>query len=109
MTQRKKMHIKKGDTVKVIAGESKGSEGRVLNIDRKAQRAFVEGVNMVSKNQRPTSENPQGGINKQEGSIHVSNLLPVDPESGEATRVGRQKNKDGKSVRIAKRSGQEIK
>lgn len=99
-----KFHIKKGDTVKVIAGDSKGQQGKVLEVITDKQRAVVEGVNMVSKHSKPNAKNPNGGIVKQEASIHVSNLLPVDPKNGNATRVGRKKDKSGKTVRFAKGS-----
>ena len=107
MTQ--KLHIKKGDTVYVNAGESKGQQGRVLEILRKKNRAIVEGVNMISKHQKPNAAHPQGGIIKQEAGIHISNLMLVDPKTGKPTRIGRKKNDDGKLVRYAKKSGEEIK
>jgi large subunit ribosomal protein L24 len=102
-----KLHIKKGDTVKVIAGDSRGQEGKVLEIDRIKLRAIVEGVNMVSKHTKPNSANPQGGITKQEASIHISNLMIV--VGGEATKIGRKRNDEGKIVRYAKKSGEVIK
>lgn len=105
----KKLHIKKGDTVIVTAGNSKGQQGRVLEVIRSKDRAIVEGVNMASKHTKPTQDNPQGGIVKTEASIHVSNLMLVDPSSGEATRIGRRLNDKGKLVRFAKKSGEEIK
>jgi len=106
---RKKLHIKKGDTVSVISGESKGQKGKVLEIFAEKQRAIVEGVNMVSKHTKPNSENPQGGILKQEAPIHISNLMVVDPSTGNPTRVGRKMNDKGKLVRYSKKSGEEIK
>lgn len=99
-----KFHIKKGDTVEVLAGDSKGQQGKVLEVITEKKRAIVEGVNMVSKHTKPNAKTPNGGIVKQEASIHVSNLLPLDPKSGKATRVGRKKDKDGKVVRFAKGS-----
>ncbi len=99
-----KFHIKKGDTVTVLAGDSKGQQGKVLEVITEKNRAIVEGVNMVSKHTKPNAKTPNGGIVKQEASIHVSNLLPLDPKSGKATRVGRKKDKDGKTVRFAKGS-----
>ena len=99
----KKLHIKKGDMVIVNAGEDKGKTGKVLQVLVQKDRAIVEGVNMVSK-----STNPQGGIVKQEASIHVSNLNLIDPKSGKATRIGRKLNAEGKKVRYAKKSGEEI-
>lgn len=105
----KKIHIKKGDTVVVITGESKEQRGRVLEIDRKTQRALVEGVNIVSKHAKPDSQNPQGGIIKKEAPVHLSNLMLVDPSSGEPTRVGRKYNDGKKLVRYSKKTGEEIK
>ena len=104
-----KLHIKKGDTVYVNAGESKGKTGSVLKVLVEKQRAIVEGVNMVSKSTKPSAKNPQGGIVKQEAPIHISNLNVVDPKTGEATRIGRKVGADGKLVRVSKKSGEEIK
>ncbi len=104
-----KLHIKKGDTVVVISGESKGQRGRILEVDRVKKRAIVEGVNMVSKHTKPNAQSPQGGIIKKEATIHISNLMLVDPSSGDGTRLGRKLNKDGKLVRYSKKSGEEIK
>ncbi|WP_319273048.1 50S ribosomal protein L24 [uncultured Draconibacterium sp.] len=105
----KKLHIKKGDTVVVIAGNSKGQKGRVLEVIRKTDRAIVEGVNMMKKHTKPNAETPQGGIIEQEAPVHISNLMLVDPKTGEATRVGKKLNDDGKLVRISKKTGEEIK
>jgi len=102
-----KLHIKKNDTVIVLAGEDKGKTGKVLKVLVEKQRAIVEGVNMVSKNMKPSAKYPQGGIIKQEAPIHVSNL--IDPKSGKATRIAIKRTEDGKKVRIAKKSGEEIK
>ena len=104
-----KLHIKKGDIVYVNAGEDRGKQGRVLSVDVKKQRALVEGLNMVSKAMRPNAQHPNGGIVKMEAPIHVSNLNPVDPKSGKPTRVGYTVNAEGKKVRVAKKSGEEIK
>ena len=104
-----KFHIKKGDTVYVNAGEDKGKTGKVTKVLVEKQRAIVEGVNMVSKSQKPSAKNPQGGIVKMEAPIHISNLNVVDPKTGKPTRIGRRKNDDGKLVRFAKKSGEEIK
>ena len=104
-----KLHIKKNDTVVVLAGEDKGNTGKVLKVLVEKNRALVEGVNMVSKSTKPSAKNPQGGIVKQEAPIHISNLSLVDPKSGKATRVGIKVTEDGKKVRIAKKSGEEIK
>lgn len=104
-----KLHIKKNDTVVVLAGEDKGKTGKVLKVLVEKNRALVEGVNMVSKSTKLSAKNPQGGIVKQEAPIHISNLSLVDPKSGKATRVGIKVTEDGKKVRIAKKSGEEIK
>jgi len=105
----KKLHIKKGDTVMVIAGDDLGSKGRVLEVIRKDNRAIVEGVNVVKKHTKPNAKHPQGGIVEKELSIHLSNLMLVDPKTGKPTRIGRRLNDDGKLVRYSKKSGEEIK
>ena len=105
----KKLHIKKGDTVVVISGNNKGQKGRVLEVIRKTDRAIVEGVNMIKKHTKPNAATPQGGIVESEASVHISNLMLVDPKSGQPTRVGRKVNDNGKVVRISKKSGEEIK
>ena len=103
-----KLHIKKNDTVVVLAGEDKGKTGKVLKVLVEKNRAIVEGVNIVSKSTKPSAKHPQGGIIKQEAPIHISNLMLVDPKSGEPTRVSIKH--EGKNViRIAKKSGEEIK
>ncbi|MCE5038687.1 50S ribosomal protein L24 [Staphylococcus auricularis] len=102
------MHIKKGDNVKVIAGKDKGKEGKVLETQPKLDRVIVEGVNVMKKHQKPTQFNPEGGILETEAAIHVSNVQLLDPKTNEPTRVG-HKIVDGKKVRIAKKSGEEIK
>lgn len=104
-----KLHIKKDDTVIVLTGEDKGKTGKVLKVLVDKQRAIVEGVNIVKKSAKPSAKNPQGGIVEQEASIHISNLSLIDPKSGKATRVGIKVNEDGKKVRVAKKSGEEIK
>ena len=104
-----KLHIKKGDTVIVNTGVNKGQSGKVLKVFVKEQRAIVEGVNKVKKSQKPSAKNPQGGIVEMEAPLHISNLNPVDPKTGKATRIGRKLNADGKLVRYAKKSGEEIK
>lgn len=104
-----KLHIKKGDTVYVNAGNDKGKAGRVLRVLVSKNRAVVEGLNMVSKSAKPSAKHPQGGIIKMEAPIHVSNLNLLDPKSGKPTRVGRRKNEEGKTVRYSKKSGEEIK
>ena len=104
-----KLHIKKGDTVVVLAGDDRGKKGRVLSVQADKQRAIVEGVNMVSKSQKPSAKAPQGGIIKKEAPIHISNLNVIDPKSGKPTRIGRRLNEQGKLVRYSKKSGEEIK
>jgi large subunit ribosomal protein L24 len=101
------MHVKKGDKVQVISGKDKGKQGVILAAFPKNDRVLVEGVNLVKKHAKPSQENPQGGILNQEASIHISNVLPVDPKSGEPTRVGFEV-RDGKKVRIAKKSGEAL-
>lgn len=104
---KQKLHIKVGDTVKVLAGEEKGKSGKVLEILRAKNRATVEGLNMVKIHQKPSATSPQGGIVEREAGIHISNLMVVDG-AGNATRIGRRKNDDGKLVRFSKKSGEEI-
>jgi large subunit ribosomal protein L24 len=103
----KKLHIKVGDTVKVISGESKGQEGKILIIDRNKMRAIVEGVNMIKKHNKPSASNPQGGIEEKEGTIHISNLMVV--VNGQPSRIGRKLNDKGNLVRFSKKSGEVIK
>ncbi|MBQ0085247.1 MAG: 50S ribosomal protein L24 [Prevotella sp.] len=104
-----KLNIKKNDTVYILSGNDKGKTGKVLKVLVKDYRAIVEGINMVSKSTKPSAKHPQGGIIKQEAPIHISNLSLIDPKSGKATRIGRRKDADGKTVRYAKKSGEEIK
>lgn len=104
-----KMHIKKGDTVYVLAGEDRGKQGRVLSVDAAKNRAIVEGVHIVSKSTKPTAKYPQGGIVKMEAPINISNLSLIDPKSGKPTRIGIRVNDKGEKVRYAKKSGEEIK
>ncbi|MFC4212902.1 50S ribosomal protein L24 [Pedobacter lithocola] len=104
-----KLKIRTGDLVKIIAGDSKGQQGKVLQVIIAKNRAIVEGVNLVSKHTKPNAANPNGGIIKKEAALHISNLMLVDPKSGKATRVGRKANAEGKLVRVAKISGEEIK
>ncbi len=102
----KKLHIKKGDTVVVISGESKGKEGVILSIDRVKNRAIVEGLNLVKKHTKPNAKSPQGGIIEMEAPLHISNLMVV--ANGKSSRIGR-KVENGKIVRFAKKTGEEIK
>jgi large subunit ribosomal protein L24 len=105
----KKLHIKKGDTVMVITGESKGQKGRVLEVNREKEKALVEGINLVSKHTKPNAKAPQGGIIKKEAPVHISNLMLIDPASGKPTRIGKKLNEKDKLVRYSKKSGEEIK
>jgi len=104
-----KIKIRKGDLVKVIAGDSKGQQGKVQEVLVDKSRVIVEGVNLVSKHTKPNAATPNGGIIKKEAALHISNVQLVDPKSGKTTRVGRKLNADGKLVRVAKISGEEIK
>eukprot|EP01026_Neomeris_dumetosa_P081633 TRINITY_DN9205_c0_g1_i1.p5 TRINITY_DN9205_c0_g1~~TRINITY_DN9205_c0_g1_i1.p5 ORF type:complete len:109 (+),score=19.34 TRINITY_DN9205_c0_g1_i1:499-825(+) len=105
-----KLHIKKGDTVKVIAGESKGAQGEVKKVYPEKNRAIVEGsdIKKISKHTKPNAANPNGGIVKEEAPIHISNLMVIDPKTGEPTRIGRKLDDNGKKVRYAKKSGEVI-
>jgi len=105
----RKLHIKKGDMVIVNSGDSKGVQGRVLEVLVKDNRAIVEGVNKVTKHTKPNAKNTQGGIVKKEAPINITNLNIVDPATGKATRIGRRLNAENKLVRYAKKSGEEIK
>lgn len=102
-----KLRIKTGDTVRVIAGDHKGSEGKVISVDREKNKALVEGINMVSKHEKPSAQNPQGGIVKKEAPMHVSNLSLIDSKTGDTTRVGFEV-RDGKKVRFSKKSNEVI-
>ncbi len=104
-----KFHIKKGDTVIVNSGEYRGRQGRVLEVIRNKNKAIVEGINLVSKHTKPNAKSPQGGIIKKEAPVHISNLMLIDPQSGEKTRIGRRMGDNNKLVRYAKKSGEEIK
>ncbi len=103
----KKLHIKVGDSVKVLSGNSRGQEGKILVIDKKKDRAVVDGLNMIKKHMKPSASNPQGGIVEKESGIHISNLMVV--QNGTASRVGRKLNDAGKLVRYSKKSGEDIK
>ena len=107
--ERVKIKIKKNDIVKVMAGASKGKEGKVIKVYRKKYRVIVEGANMVSKHSKPNAANPQGGIIKQEAAIHISNLMLIGAKSGATTRIGRRRDEEGKIVRYSKKSGEIIK
>lgn len=104
----KKLHIKKGDTVKVIAGNDKGKTGKVLEVFPDKNRAIVEDVRVVTKHNKPSAANPEGGITQTEAPIHMSNLMVVDPANGKPTRVGRKTNDKGKLQRYSKKTGEFI-
>jgi large subunit ribosomal protein L24 len=104
-----KLKIRKGDLVQVMAGDSKGSQGKVLEVLLAKNRVIVEGANMVSKHTKPSAATPNGGIVKMEAALHISNLMVVDAKTGKPSRIGKMKNDEGKSVRITKKSGEEIK
>src|SRR6187402_451352 len=107
--KQQKLHIKKGDTVKVIAGDDKGKSGKVLEVILEKNRAIVEGVNIVTKHQKPSAGKPEGGIKKTEATIHISNIQLIDPASGKITRVGRKLDEKGKLKRFSKKTGELIK
>lgn len=101
-----KLKIKTGDTVRVITGDHKGSEGKIVRVLREKNKAIVEGVNIISKHVKPSATNPQGGIVKKEAPIHISNLAIVDPKTNDTTKVAIQRNESGKNVRVSKKSNQ---
>ena len=103
-----KLHVKSGDTVEVIAGNAKGKRGKIVEVLVKKNRVIVEGVNMIKKHVKPNAQNPQGEIKELEGTIHISNVLVVDPSTGKATRTGRKLNEAGKLQRYSKASGKFI-
>lgn len=103
-----KFHIRKGDTVEIIAGNDKGKRGKVLEVITDKYRALVEGANMITKHVKPSATKPEGGREQKEAAIHMSNLMLVDPASGKPTRVGRKENEAGKLQRYSKKTGQFI-
>lgn len=102
-----KLKIKTGDTVQIISGDHKGTEGKVIRVLRDRNKAIIEGVNMVSKHEKPSAKNPQGGITKKEAPIHISNLALIDPKSGDSTRIGYEV-RDGIKVRVSKKSNEVV-
>lgn len=104
-----KLHIKKGDSVKILAGNYRNKTGKVLAVFPKQYRATVEGVNVITKHIKPMAKKPQGKIEKKEAPIHISNLMLIDPATGDATRIGRKRNEQGKLERYGKKSGEIIK
>jgi len=101
-------HVRKGDTVMVVAGKERGKRGKVLRVLTGKGRVLVEKVNMIKKHQRPTQKLRQGGIIEREGPIHLSNVMLVDPQTDKPTRVGMKSLADGKKARVARRSGEII-
>jgi large subunit ribosomal protein L24 len=99
-------HVRKGDTVVVVAGKERGKKGKVLRVIPEKGRVVVERINMIKKHQKPTQKIRQGGIIEREGAIHLSNVMLVDPSSSKPTRVGMKALSDGKKVRVARRSGE---
>jgi large subunit ribosomal protein L24 len=104
----KRLKIKKGDMVVVTSGDSKGKQGRVIEVNREKDTVVVEGINMITRHRKPSAQNPQGGIEKREAGIHVSNVMLLDAK-GNATRIGRRRNEEGKLERFAKKTGEAIK
>lgn len=104
-----KLKLRKGDVVKIIAGDSKGTEGKIIEVMLNENRALVEGANMVTKHTKPNAVNPNGGIIKKEASIHISNLIMLDIKTGNTTRIRKKIGENGKYVRVSKKSGEEIK
>lgn len=107
--KQQKLNIKKGDTVKVIAGDDKGKEGKVLEVITAKNRVIVEGINIITKHEKPSAGKPEGGIKKTEASVHISNVMLKDPSSGKTTRTGRKLNEKGKLQRYSKKTGEFIK
>ena len=104
-----KLHIRKNDTVQVISGNNKGKTGKVLEVLIEKKRAIIEGVNMITKHKKPSAANPEGGLEKTEAALHISNLMLVDPSTGEPTRTGRKRDAEGKLKRYSKKTGEIIK
>ena len=102
------MNFKVGDKVIVITGKDKGKSGKILHILRSKNTVVIEGINMVKKHQKPTSQNQTGGIIEKENPIHISNIMMVDSKTGKGTRIGHETNKDGKKVRVSKKSNEKI-
>jgi large subunit ribosomal protein L24 len=107
--KQQKLHVRKGDTVKILTGNDKAKTGKVLEIIADKSRAIVEGINIITKHQKPTAGKPEGGIKKMEGTIHISNLMVVELSTGKAVRTGRKVNEKGKLQRFSKKTGEFIK
>ena len=104
-----KLHVRKGDTVKVLSGDDKGKQGEILEILPDQRRAVVKGINIITKHQKPSAGKPEGGIKKTEGTIHISNLMLIEPSTGKAVRTGRKLDAKGKLQRFSKKTGEFIK
>ena len=102
------MNFKKGDKVNVIAGKDKGKSGKILHVLRNENKVVVEGINIVKKHQKPTAANQTGGIVEKEHPIHISNIMMADPKTGKSTRIGHEIDKNGKKIRISKKSNEKI-
>jgi len=100
------MHVVKNDTVKILSGKYRGKTGKVLKVFRDEKRVIVEGVNIIKKHSKPTQKNPQGGIIEKEASVHVSNVMVIDPKTSEPTRIGYKYLDDGTKLRYSKKSGE---
>ena len=109
MNSQPKFKIRRGDLVRVIAGDDRGKEGRVLEVNLEKRRVVVEGVNIVTKHQKPSAGKPNGELKKTEAGVHVSNVALIDPAKGGTTRVGRKRNEQGKLQRFSKKTGEFIK
>lgn len=107
--KKNKLHIRKDDTVFIIAGNYKGKKGKVLTIYPEKNKAIVEGINMITKHVKPSAQNTEGGRIQQEAPIHISNLMLVDPATGEPTKIGRKRDDNGKMQRYSKKTGEIIK
>lgn len=105
---KKKLHVKTGDTVKVIAGDERGKTGRITSVSTDKNKVVIEGLNLVTKHTKPSAKNPQGGISKVEAPIHASNVAIVDPKSGEIIKTAKRKNSEGKTERYSKKTGEVI-
>ena len=105
---KKKLHVKTGDTVKVIAGDERGKTGRITSVLTDKNKVVIEGLNLVTKHTKPSAKNPQGGISKVEAPIHASNVALVDPKSGETIKTAKRKNSEGKTERYSKKTGEVI-
>jgi len=107
--KQQKLHVRKGDIVKILTGNDRAKTGKVLEIITDQSRAIVEGINIITKHQKPTAGKPEGGIKKVEGTIHISNLMLIEPGTANAVRTGRKVNEKGKLQRFSKKTGEFIK